>query len=125
MRRRALWALALLAAAAAACPTSLAPRPVARLEITPGAIPQDDGYATVVTLDATGSRDGDGDGGAELSVTWSFDDDAVRFEPDSDAHTPVARVRFAGRVPPRVTLTVRARDGREDVATARVALTAR
>ena len=100
--------------------------PVARIAIAPRAIPEGDGFATDVVLDAGESADpvDDPDGTMALRYRWRLEDDAARFE-DGRETDAVVTVRFEGRRPARIALTVTDPDGLEATAVDRLALTVR
>jgi hypothetical protein len=62
--------------------------PRSRVVVATPRIPRGDGFATVVTLDASGST------GGGLRYQWSIPDG--RLEPGSDLTSPVVRVRLPG-----------------------------
>lgn len=79
--------------------------PVAVISAEPTRVPAGDNNQTVVTLDAAGSFDPDGDA---LSYEWTAQ--SGTFVDGTSATDQVAKVTFPGAAPYRVTLVVR--DGR-------------
>jgi hypothetical protein len=75
--------------------------PQANIEADPTSVPPGDNNQTVVTLDGSGSSDGDGD-----ALTYSWDVPSGTFVNGTDATSQVARVTFPGSAPYLVTLTV-------------------
>jgi hypothetical protein len=100
--------------------------PLARIEILPPAIVENDGFQTLVTLDGTASADplDDPGGTVPLQYAWEILDDEVRFE-DSRATSPMPTIRLRGDRPATIILTVTDRDGLEATATGHVQLTVR
>ncbi len=76
--------------------------PTAVIAANPTSVPAGDNNQTIVTLDASGSFDPDGD---PLSYTWSAP--SVTFENGTSASDQVAQVSFPGAAPYLVTLEVR------------------
>jgi hypothetical protein len=101
--------------------------PLARIDIVPAAIPENDGFETAVTLDGTMSADpiDDPDGSDRLDFRWEILGDEVRFEAGSDESDPAPVVRFRGDRPATVRLTVTDGDGLDASTTAYVQLTVR
>jgi hypothetical protein len=99
--------------------------PLARIDLTPSAIPENDGFETLVTLDATRSADpvDDPDGSAPLEFRWSILGDDFDFEPGSNEEDVTPELRFRGDRPATITLTVTDVDGLSATATAHVQLT--
>ena len=77
-RRHFASGLLLAALAVGGCPQEEGRAPVARFDITPAYVPLHDGYATVVTLDGTRSKDeiDDPTGALPLGFHWDLDDPA-------------------------------------------------
>ncbi len=97
----------LLLAFLGACTTETGHAPVARIDVTPNAIPERDDFQTDVVLDGTGSADpiDDPDGGLPLTYTWDIGGDAVRVE-QGTVTTSRLTVRFQGARPATIRLTV-------------------
>ena len=87
--------------------------PVARFDITPAYVPIHDGYASVVTLDGTRSKDeiDDPAGAQPLGFHWDLDDPAPQVVQGSLEAAQV-QVKLQGDRPTAVTLTVRDQSGR-------------
>jgi hypothetical protein len=100
--------------------------PLARIEITPPSIVENDGFQTTVTLDGTASADplDDPDGSSRLTFAWEILDDEHRFE-GSRASSPVAMVLLRGDRPATIVLTVTDGDDLEATAVGHVQLTVR
>lgn len=92
--------------------------PSAALQVTPPTIPLGDGNATVITLDASGSFDPDGDA---ISFEWTVP--TGTFVGGTDATSEVAQVTLPGSSPVTVTLEVRDAKGLTDSVTFRIDLT--
>ena len=104
--------VAILLALAASCSFDDGHPPVARASATPMAIPENDGFQTAVTLDASASADpvDDPEGLLGLDYEWRLSGDEFRFESGNDtAVSPV--VRFRGDRPPTIELTVTDAEG--------------
>lgn len=116
----------LFVAAATGCTLDAGRPPLARIEITPPAIGENDGYQTPVTLDGTASADplDDPGGTARLTFAWEIIDDEYRFE-GSRANSPAPTVRFFGNRPATIVLTVTDEDGLEATAVDHLQLTVR
>lgn len=99
---------------------------MARIDITPPAIVENDGFQTTVTLDGTASADplDDPDGSSRLAFSWEILDDEHRFE-GSRANSPAPTVLLRGDRPATVVLTVTDEDGLEATAVDHVQLTVR
>ena len=80
-------------------PTNSAP--TAAISIDPGEVPRNDGNQTIVTLDASGSSDPDGDA---LTYAWTANDGT--FENGTSATDPIAQVSFPGTGNYDITLQV-------------------
>src|SRR5688500_647303 len=82
----------------AGCATEEGRPPIARIDVTPGSIPENDGFQTAVVLDGTRSADpvDDPDGSASLEFLWSVEGDEVRFEAGSRDTDEAPTVRFRG-----------------------------
>jgi hypothetical protein len=117
---------ALAALVAGACSAEDGHPPLARIELTPGAILENDGFQTEVTLDATTSADpiDDPAGTAPLTYAWTITGDEVRFE-RGRATSPAPVVRFRGDRPATIELTVTDADGATASAVAHLQLTVR
>jgi hypothetical protein len=100
--------------------------PLARIDITPPSILENDGFQTAVTLDGTASADplDDPEGDDQLDFFWEILDDEYRFE-GSRASSPAPVVRLRGDRPATIVLTVTDQDGLEATAVAHVQLTVR
>lgn len=121
------WAAAASALATTGCVADEGRPPIARVVLSPEAIPENDGFQTAVTLDATSSADpvDDPDGSDRLTYAWTITGDELRFEPGSDADDPSPVVRFRGDRPATITLTVTDAGGLEASATVNLQLTVR
>ncbi len=122
-----MWRLTVLTVlSAVGCTLDPGRPPLARIEITPAAIVENDGFQTAVTLDGTASADPlDDPGGAiSLEFSWQILDDEVRFE-GSRATSPAPMIRLRGDVPATIILTVTDRDGLAATAVDHVQLTVR
>ena len=109
--------------ALAACTVDDGHPPLARIELTPEAILENDGFQTAVILDGTASADPiDHPSGTSLDYRWDILDDEFRFE-DSRATSPVATVRFRGDRPATIVLTVTDPEGVEARAVSHLRLT--
>lgn len=124
--RRLTVPLVLFVATVTGCALDDGRPPLARIDITPPAIVENDGYETLVTLDGTASADplDDPDGTARLTFAWEILDDEHRFE-GSRANSPAPTVRFFGNRPATIVLTVTDDDGLEATAVAHMQLTVR
>ena len=100
--------------------------PLARIEISPAAILENDGFQTLVMLDGTSSADplDDPEGTSRLTFSWQILDDEFRFE-GSRASSPSPMIRLRGDRPATVVLTVTDGDGLEATAVDHVQLTVR
>lgn len=124
--RRLTSILVVFVASVTGCPLETGRPPLARIEITPPAIVENDGYQTLVTLDGTASADplDDPGGTARLTFAWEIIDDEFRFE-GSRAISPAPTVRFFGNRPATIVLTVTDEDGLEATAVDHMQLTVR
>lgn len=118
--------LVVFGASATGCTLETGRPPLARIDITPPAIVENDGYQTLVTLDGTASADplDDPGGTARLTFAWEIIDDEFRFE-GSRANSPAPTVRFFGNRPATVVLTVTDEDGLAATAVDHMQLTVR
>lgn len=119
--------LVLIGCLAPACQAAEGRPPIARIDIVPGAIPENDGFQTAVTLDGSASADpiDDPEGASDLDYRWEILGDEVRFEPGSDERDAAPVVRLRGDRPATVILTVTDADGLDATATANVQLSVR
>ena len=103
---------AILLGLLASCAADDGHPPVARASASPMAIPENDGFQTAVTLDATASADpvDDPDGLLGLDYQWSLSGDEFRFDSGTE-RDPTVVVRFRGDRPPTIELTVTDADG--------------
>lgn len=126
MRVAATWVALAGALATPGCVADEGRPPIARVVLAPEAIPENDGFQTAVTLDATSSADpvDDPDGSDRLTYVWAIAGDEFRFDA-GDAADPTPVVRFRGDRPATITLTVTDRDGLEASATVNLQLTVR
>lgn len=109
----------------AACASDGGRPPVARIELVPDQIGENDGFQTAVTLDGTASADPlDHPDAARLGFTWQILDDEVRFEPGDHADDAAPVVRLRGDRPATIVLTVTDDDGLTSTTTAHLRLTA-
>jgi len=126
MARRLAITVLLLGAAlpAGGCQDEAGRAPVARFDITPAYVPSHDGYATVVTLDGSRSKDeiDDPAGTLPLGFHWDLDDPAVQVV-EGSLDAAEVRVKLQGDRPTTVTLTVRDSTGRNGVRTGYVGVT--
>jgi len=125
-RRRDLLRVvgALSALALAACAVDAGRPPVARIELVPDRIVENDGFQTAVTLDGRASADPvDHPEGAALAYAWQILDDEVRFAPGSHADDDAPVVRLRGDRPATIVLTVTDVDGLSASTTAHLRLT--
>lgn len=122
---RALAAAGLLAAAG--CAEVEGRPPLARIDLVPAAIPENDNFQTAVTLDGSRSADPVDDPGTttRLSYRWTIEGDEARFAAGSDASDVAPVVTFRGQRPATIVLTVTDRDGLDASATAYLQLTVR
>ncbi len=115
-----------LVTAAAGCASDAGHPPIARITLSPTAIPAHDAFQTVVTLDGTKSADplDDPSGSHPLAFQWTIDGDDFRLD-NSRATQPAPKVEFRGERPPTITLTVTDADGLDASATVYLELTVR
>lgn len=94
--------------------------------MTPEAIVENDGFQTIVTLDATTSADpiDDPAGEQRLTMNWTIEDDEVRFE-EGRSSSSIVRLRLRGDRPATITLTVEDPDGMTGFAVTHMRLTVR
>jgi hypothetical protein len=126
-RARRAPAVAVVASLAvlAACSAPEGRPPVARIELQPDRIGENDGFQTPVTLDGRASADPiDHPEGADLGYAWTIDGDEARFEPGSHTDDAAPVVRLRGDRPATITLTVTDDDGLSASTTAHLLLTA-
>jgi hypothetical protein len=99
--------------------------PIARIDLVPAAIPEHDGFETVVTLDGTMSADpvDDPEGSEPLEYHWEILGDDFELEPGADEDESAPTVRFRGDRPAAITLTVTDSDGLDASATTYLQLT--
>lgn len=99
---------------------------MARISATPAGVLENDGFQTVVTLDASTSSDpiDDPEGNTSLDYRWELSGDEAMID-DGDLTDPTLVVRFRGDRPPTVTLTVTDEDGIENTASLQIQLTVR
>lgn len=110
----------------AACDAPIGHPPIARISLTPSAIPAHDEFQTAVTLDGAASADpvDDPAGAHPLTYQWDIIDDDTRFDTGKDtSKAPV--VRFRGERPATITLTVTDENGNASSATKDLQLTVR
>ncbi|HVV84302.1 MAG TPA: hypothetical protein VHE35_14615 [Kofleriaceae bacterium] len=118
-------AAALAAVGLCACTAGDGRPPVARIELVPDQLEENDGFQTAVTLDGRASADPvDHPDGADLSFAWQILDDEVRFEPGSHPDRAAPVVRLRGDRPATIVLTVTDDDGLTSTTTAHMRLTA-
>ncbi|HKA90189.1 MAG TPA: hypothetical protein VKE22_21155 [Haliangiales bacterium] len=119
------WLLLALAFAAGACTSeSNDHAPIARIDVTPGAIPEHDDFQTDVVLDGTRSGDpiDDPDGGLPLAYTWDISGDDMRVQQGTFASSRLT-VRFQGLRPATIRLTVTDTTGLSGTARVQMRLT--
>ncbi|MBE7452384.1 MAG: hypothetical protein HS111_26935 [Kofleriaceae bacterium] len=118
--------LAILTLLLAGCTPDDGRPPLARIDLSPPAILENDGYQTAVTLDGTASADplDDPDGARPLTFAWQILDDEHRFE-GSRPTSPAPVVRMRGDRPATIVLTVTDADGLSATTVARMQLTVR
>jgi|GEM_PF-2506512 len=104
--------IAWLGLAASGCGLETGHPPVARISVSPDMIIENDGFQTLVTLDATASSDpvDDPNGQRPLRFEWHIGNDEFRFE-TGDATSAMATARFRGDRPATIRLTVTDEDG--------------
>lgn len=121
-----LTILSVLAVASTACAVDSGRPPLARIELRPEAIVENDGFQTAVTLDGSASADplDDPAGAVPLDYRWEILDDEFRFE-DSRATSPMPVIRLRGDRPATIRLTVTDGDGLEATAVSHLQLTVR
>ncbi len=93
--------------------------PTAQVTASPENVPAGDGNRTVVTLDASGSSDPDGD-----ALTFSWTVPSGTFVGGTTASDAIVQVTFPGTAPYRVTVTINDGNGGNDSAEVTVGLTA-
>ena len=109
----------------AACDAPIGHPPIARIELSPGAIPAHDEFQTAVVLDGTKSADpiDDPSGTETLQYQWTIVDAEARFDPGSRDSQPKPTVRFRGERAATIVLTVTDPDGNDASATKYLQLT--
>jgi hypothetical protein len=117
---------AVLAVGTGACTVEEGRPPLARIELVPEAIPENDGFQTPVVLDGTASADpiDDPDGSARLDYAWAIDGDEYRFDA-GDAGSDMPTLSFRGDRPATIVLTVTDADGLDASATVNLQLSVR
>jgi len=121
---RVLLAIALLGAG---CTLEDARPPLARIDVTPAAIPENDDFQTEVVLDATRSADpiDDPDGSEPLEIRWEIIGDEARYASGDGETDLTPTLTFRGDQPATIRLTVIDGDGLEATATEHLQLTVR
>jgi hypothetical protein len=121
------WFWCAVGAGLAGCTVPDGRPPLARIEISPAAIPEDDGFETLVVLDGTASADpvDDPDGSEPLEFRWTIIGDDFELESGSRDTDRAPEIRFRGDRPATIELTVVDADGLDASATAYVQLTVR
>jgi hypothetical protein len=114
----------LFVVAVTACAVPDGHPPVARISATPPGVLENDGFQTVVTLDASASSDpiDDPEGTSSLDYAWEILGDEVMID-EGDLTDPTLVVRFRGDRPPTVKLTVTDEDGIDNTASLQILLT--
>ena len=109
----------------AACQVEEGRPPIARIDLVPAAIPEHDGFETVVLLDGSSSADpvDDPESSEALGYRWEILGDDFEMEPGDDENDSAPAVRFRGDRPPSITLTVTDVDGLDSTVTAYLQLT--
>jgi hypothetical protein len=128
----AAWSLALagtlvVLATGPSCTTPDGRPPIARISLSPEAILENDNFQTVVTLDATTSRDSidDPEATQPLTYRWRIEGDDYRLESGSGESSATPALRFRGSRPATIELTVTDVDGLDAIAISRLRLTVR
>jgi hypothetical protein len=117
--------LGLAALGLVACTSADGRPPVARIELVPEQVGENDGFQTAVTLDGSASADPiDHPDGARIGFAWQILDDEVRLEPGSHTDDPAPVIRVRGDRPATIVLTVTDEDGLTSSTTAHLRLTA-
>jgi hypothetical protein len=98
--------------------------PVARIEVMPGAVLENDGFSTAVLLDGRTSADpiDDPDGERPLRYEWEIVGDEYRID-DGSLGSAMLTVRFLGETPATIFLTVTDEDGNASTARQQLQLT--
>ena len=109
------------------CDAPIGHPPIARIDLSPAAIPAHDDFQTMVTLDGSKSADpvDDPAGATKLTYQWEIVDAENRYETGSRDTQQMSQVRFRGERPPTITLTVTDKDGNESSSTKYLDLTVR
>jgi hypothetical protein len=123
---RRLFVCAVLAVAVG-CDAPIGHPPIARIDLSPSAIPAHDEFQTVVTLDGIRSADpiDDPEKARPLTYQWEIVDAEHRFESGSRETSKQPSLRFRGERPPTIKLTVTDEDGNESTTTKALELTVR
>jgi hypothetical protein len=119
--------LVVVAALGTGCTLADARPPIARIDLTPAAIPENDDFQTEVVLDASRSADpiDDPEGAERLDVRWEIIGDEARFASGDGATDATPTVTFRGDAPATIRLTVTDADGLEATAVEHLQLTVR
>jgi hypothetical protein len=119
--------LVAIAALAGGCTLADARPPIARIDVAPAAIPENDGFQTEVVLDASRSADpiDDPEGDESLEIRWEIIGDEARYASGDGATDPTPTLTFRGDQPATIRLTVTDADGLEATATEHLQLTVR
>ena len=119
--------IALVAVALGGCVVEDGRPPLARIELMPEAILENDGFQTVVTLDGSTSADpiDDPGGTSPLDHHWEIIGYEAELEPGDSFDEATPQVRFRGDRPATIRLTVTDRDGYASTASVQLQLTVR
>jgi len=109
------------------CTADTGHTPIARIDITPMAIPAHDDFQTPVVLDGTRSADpiDDPAGTEHIDYLWTIVGDDVQFASGSHDDSSKPTVSFRGERPATITLTVTDPDGQTSSVTSYMQLTVR